>query len=294
MIVGIMSKNYFILQSSQDLDKAYRGIILWFKGKFYEVEATKKDDIYLIQARKTGKVRTLLGANLAFHVKIYKTTDGLTNYPELIIETTRGKWVQNFLGAGFASFFTASLTIWTGIASASWGWWLENELTIYLEKDLNFQRIKPDATPDSEINVENNNVSYTNTINLEKSPSQQQMIAELEEEITKLEKAFTDDVLTEEEFSRKKSAIEQKIDDYEVSFVIDDKIIKLQSAFSQGIIDQIEYEEKLNYLETKVKQQILQQKSLERNKTKIIKLKEALKNGVITQTEFDRKISQLS
>ena len=71
-------------------------------------------------------------------------------------------------------------------------------------------------------------------------------IAQLEAKIDKLELAFTDDILTKEEFARKKALLEKKIDDYEVNFVVEEKINKLQEAFSQGILNQTEYEDKVN------------------------------------------------
>ncbi|WP_330204200.1 SHOCT domain-containing protein [Cyanobacterium sp. DS4] len=286
-----MAKNYFILNSNQDLEKAYQAIILWFKGQLYEVEGIKQDTCYLIQARKTGTIRTLLGSNLAFKIKIYLSSESLNGKKEFVIETGRGKWIQNIAGASFASIFTAGLTIWTGIAMAGWGLWLENQLISYLEKDTNFTRVKPEE--EGKIK-EVNNTDYVYEINIEKNSDQQQIINELQAEIDKLEIAFTDEILTEEEFVRKKAILEKQLDDYEVNLLIEEKVKKLQDAFSQGILDQIEYEKKVHNLEANVREKFLAQRKAERNKTKIVKLKEALKNGIITQQEFDRKIAQLS
>lgn len=284
-----MAKNYFILNSNQDLEKAYQAIILWFKGQSYEVEGAKQDTCYLIQARKTGTIRTLLGTNLAFKIKIYLSPDSLNGQKEFVIETGRGKWVQNIAGASFASIFTAGLTIWTGIAAAGWGFWMENQLINYLETQGNFKRIKPEE--ETVINDVSNNNYYT--VNGEKDPEKQQIINQIKGEIDKLEIAFTDGILTEEEFVRKKAVLEKQLDDYEVNLLIEERVKKLQDAFSQGIIDQEEYEKKLQDLEANVREQFLAQRKLERNKTKILKLKEALKNGIITQQEFERKIAQL-
>jgi len=285
-----MAKNYFIINNNQDLEKAYQAIILWFKGQLYEVEGVKQDTCYLIQARKTGTIRTLLGTNLAFKIKIYLSPDSLNGKKEFVIETGRGKWIQNIAGAGFAGIFTAGLTIWTGIAAAGWGFWIENQLINYLETQANFTRIKPEEETTTN-DVSNTNYSYP--INLEKDPEKQQMIKDIKAEIDRLEIAFTDEILTEEEFVRKKAILEKQLDDYEVNLLIEEKIKKLQDAFSQGIIDQVEFEKKVQDLEANVREQFLAQRKLERNKTKIIKLKEALKNGIITQQEFDRKIAKL-
>ena len=290
-----MAKSYFI-SSSQDLEKVYKATILWFKGKQYEVEGTKKQDVYLIQARKTGTIRTLLGTNLAFKIQIYFSQDSLINNKEFIVEVSRGKWIQNIAGAGFAGLFTGGLTVLTGIAGAGWGLVLENELISYLENDLNFKRVTTDI---SNTNTNRNNqdiLSINNnspSMNVVKNTDQKRIVEELEAEINKLEIAFTDEILTEAEFTRKRAILEKKIDDYEVNFVIEEKIAKLQDAFSQGILDQLEYEEKVNELEANMREKILQERHLQRNKTKIIKLKEALNNGVITKEEYQRKISNL-
>ncbi|MGI0480187.1 SHOCT domain-containing protein [Geminocystis sp. CENA526] len=288
-----MSKNYFVYRSSQDLERIYKAIILWFKEKQYEVEGIQKQDIYLIQARKTGALRTFLGTNLAFKIQIYTSQEQFSNQKELIIQTSRGRWMQNIAGAGFAGIFTGGLTIWTGIANAGWGLVLENELISYVENDLNYLRVKPDMSninPPS-VNVENNPVSCP--INVVKNSDQKKIIEDLEREINQLEIAFTDEILTESEFLRKKSILEKKIDDYEVNFVIEEKLKKLQDAFSQGILDQYEYEQKLQDLEANTRAKILQERRLERNKNKVAKLKEALDHGIITKEEYQAKIARL-
>lgn len=287
-----MAKTYFISDSNQDLEKIYRTTILWFKGKQYEVEGTEKQGIYLIQARKTGTIRTLLGSNLAFKIQIYFSNDKLINKKELIVETTRGKWIQNIAGASFAGIFTSGFTIMTGIATAGWGFLLENELIAYLENELNFKRVTTDISNRDNQDISTSNNKNTST-NISQNTEEKRIINELEAEINKLEIAFTDEILTEAEFIRKKAILERKIDDYEVNLVIEEKIAKLQDAFSQGILDQIEYEEKVHELEANMRETILQERRLERNKIKIIKLKEALNNGIITKEEYQRKIANL-
>ena len=294
-----MTKSYFVFNNDRDLEKVYQSVMLWFKGKQYEVEGVAKDGIYLVQARKTGTLRTFLGSNLAFKVRIYIPSEQVFQLQEFIVETTRGKWVQNIAGAGFAGIFTGGVTILTGVATAGWGLLLENELVAYLEQDLKYDRVKPKepSTPYSPPSSRSNQ-----PINLDKdiptniqitNPEHQNIINELEKQIDKLEIAFTDEILTEEEFSRKKAVIEKQIDDYEVSYVIEEKISKLQQAFSQGILSDREYEEKVSELEANTRQKILQQKQSQRNQTKVVKLKEALKNGIITQTEFEQKMANL-
>ncbi len=286
-----MAKNYFIIRSNKDLVNVYNAIILWFKGKQYDVEGTEKKNIYFIQARKTHLIRTIMGANMAFTIKIYLSEDKALTSKEFIIETSRGKWIQNIAGAGFSALFTAGLTLLTGMASAGWSLLLENELISYLENDLNFPRVKPEIpTQQSSQKVTENVNSYQ--INLAKNSDQKKIIADLEEEINRLEIAFTDEILTEGEFSRKKALLERQIDDYEVNFVIEERVKKLQEAFTQGILDQVEFEEKVRELEANLRKEILQDRQLERNKSRIIKLKQALDNGIITRQEYQQKMSE--
>lgn len=282
-----MAKNYFIYNHNNDPEKMYRSVILWFKEKQYEVQGVEKDFHYLIQARKTGTIRTLLGTNLAFTVKIYTGQDSVSNQRELIVETSRGRWIQNIAGAAFSALFTGGLTVWTGIAGAGWGLVLENELISYLENDLKYRRIQANITKN------NGDTPSTNNNNVVKNPELKKVISDLEAEINKLEIAFTDGILTEQEFLRKKAILEKQIDDYEVNFILEEKLQKLQDAFSQGILDDYEYEQKLHELESNMRDKIIQEKRLQRNKHKINKLKEALENGIITKEEYQAKIANL-
>ncbi len=285
-----MAKNYFVLNGSRDLQQVYDDVLLWFKGRQYQVEGILKNGVYVVQARKTDAIRTLLGTNVAFKVKIYLGED---SKKEFIIETFRGKWIQNFAGASFGAIFTGGLTYLTGIASAGWTLIVEKELINYLEQNCYLTRVQPlSNTPqDSQVWYSDQPNTQYSTV---KTSEQREVIAQLEAEITKLEIAFTNDILTEEEFNQKKSILERQIDDHEVNFIIENKIKQLQEAFAQGIVNQAEYSIKLEKLEAKTRDEILKEKYLERNRLKIIKLKEALNSGIITQAEYNQKISSLS
>lgn len=290
-----MAKNYFITRSSRDLENVYSAVISWFKGKQYEVEGKENKGVYFIQARKTGFLRTVSGTNIAFRVKIYNSDDKLITKPEFVVETSRGKWIQNIAGAGFFGLFTGGLTIFTGLGGAGWSFLVENDLISHLKNDLNLRPVEPNTSVNSNsIQPPITAPTSGTTINLQKNSDEHKMIADLEAEIDKLEMAFSEDILTEEEFSRKKAILEKRIDDYEVNFLVEEKISKLQDAFSQGVLDQIEYEEKLQEIETNFRQEVWQQLRQQRNQTKLIKLKEALDNGIITKEEYKYKVESLS
>ncbi|WP_069791083.1 SHOCT domain-containing protein [Cyanobacterium sp. IPPAS B-1200] len=283
-----MAKNYFVLSNYRDLDKVYNDVMLWFKGKQYLVEGVLKNGVYIVQAKKSDTIRTILGTNIAFKVKIYLSQD---SGGEFIIETSRGKWIQNIAGASFGAIFTGGLTYLTGIAGASWTFVLENELISYLEGSCQLNRVQPVAkkNQDSEVWYSDKSTSPFDY----KTPEQKEVISNLEAEIRKLEDAFANDILTEGEFNKKKSILEKQIDDYEVNFIIEYKVKQLQEAFAQGILSQEEYSCKLEQLEAQTRDQILQEKYAERNRIKIIKLKEALNSGILTQAEYEQKIASL-
>jgi len=91
----------------------YRKLIIWFKEKQYELDNTEAEGIFFIQAKKTGKIRTLFGINLAFQVKIYWSKDPTVPH-EFTLETSTGQWVTNLTGAGVTARFTGGFTVLTG------------------------------------------------------------------------------------------------------------------------------------------------------------------------------------
>lgn len=238
-----MAKNYFYLNSNRDLDLVYHEALLWFKGRQYEVQGILKNQVYVVQARKTGTIRTLLGTNVAFKLKIYISD---TNSSELIVETSRGKWIQNIAGASFTAIFTGGLSFLTGLTGAGWTLILENELINHLQKACNLNRIQ--------------SVNETNSIEFKYSVKdsypvsdstnydQKQVLLELKAEINKLQSAFGNGVLTEEEFKRKKAILQQKLDDYEIDCLVESKVKNLEKAFADGILTQEEFLEKLENL----------------------------------------------
>ncbi|HIK37011.1 MAG TPA: SHOCT domain-containing protein [Geminocystis sp. M7585_C2015_104] len=285
-----MSKSYFVLRNEKDLERAYEGIIVWFKGQGYEVQGLKQKDGYLVQARKTGVIRTLLGANLAFEVRIYPSKDSVSGGKDFVVETSRGKWIENIAGAGITSIFVGGIPIWTGVAMAGWGWIQENILIDYLEKELKFTRVNSRTAKDEQ---DDHQTSSSVPIPVSISPEYNSTLEELQKTLDKLRKAFEDGILTEEEFLRKKAPIERQIEECHIASLIEEKVKKLQEAFSDGILTQEEYETKLYELENKARQELLNRRIFESNKDKILKLQEALENGIITQEEYDKKLAQM-
>jgi len=270
-----MTKHYFVATDTDTLSKVYREVILWFKGKEYEVEGTQTGDVYLVQAKKVGFLRTLTGTNLAFKVSIYSST-APTVAGEFVIETRVGKWVRNIAGAGITAMFTGGFTIFTGFAGAGWGLVLERDLINHLQTNLSLRRVREStATAVS---------SPSGTISTEAaSEARSRAFQEIREEMNQLQEAFKKELISQEEFDRKQQKLEEKIDEREIEILIEEKTNQLQEAFTSGILDADEYEAKLQSVEASAREKL----------SKKQKLKEARDNGILTEAEYQAKLSQL-
>lgn len=279
-----MSKNYFVANEQDTLSRAYREVILWFKDKEYEVESTQTGDIYFVQAQKTGFLRTVLGTNFAFKVNIYWSNTP-TMPGEFIVETRVGKWVRNITGASITAMFTGGFTIFTGFAGASWALVLERDLMNHLAQNLSLRRVSDtESASSSSSSSPSSEVSTPETSQGESlSTARSQAISEIREEINELQSALNKEIISREEFEKKKEKIERKIDEREIELLIEERTNELQEAFEKGILDTDEYEAKLQSVENSVKEKL----------SKKQQLKEARENGILTEEEYQAKLSQL-
>ncbi len=123
------------------------------------------------------------------------------------------------------------------------------------------------------------------------SNARKKALEKVAEDLRKLESALVNRILTDTEFNVKKLALENKIDEYEVEFLIEEKIDKFQKAFSEGVLNADEYEDKVKDVEESVRRQIFQGRYEKIRTKKITKLKEALDNGILTEEEYQAKIT---
>ncbi len=286
-----MAKNYFIANNSNDLAKVQEEIIKWFKEKQYEIGSTTLDGKYFIQAKKTGTIRTLLGANLAFKVSIYWSQDK-TVEREFIVETSIGKWITNIAGAGFTSIFMGGIPLLTGIANAGWALILEADLVSYISTTLNLQKVTKTENPNQVwsdqsvvVDVPYNSVSSYS--------ARQKAEQKVQQDLQRIQEARQQGLISEQEFQNRKENLDDQIDEYEADFLIEEKIAKLQKAFAEGILDTMEFEEKVKEVHETTTEEILNKRRKERKAAKIAQLKEALNNGILTQEEYRQKIAQL-
>ena len=292
-----MAINYFITQD-KDLSNLYNKLILWFKEKQYLVDSVEKDNEYLIQAKKTGTLRTLTGTNQAFKIKIIwsENTDN-----EFIVETSTGKWVSNIAGAGFTAMFTGGLTVFTGLACAGWSLVVEANIINYIENTLKYKRIKNEINFQQQFSNSTYNSIYNSTIQNNENEEQQIKVQKInsprlkaeekvKEELLKLDMAYQDAVLTKEEFESKKRKLELRIERYEIDFIVEEKIAKLEQAFVQGILTEEEYEAKVTEVSNSVAAQIRNQRFEEQKLSYILKLKQAVADGILSESECEAKI----
>ena len=297
-----MSKNYFVAKNRQELIEVYREIVLWFKQRQYDVANVESDGIYLIQARKTGTLRTLTGTNLAFKVKIYWSNDFLIEN-EFIIETSTGKWISNIAGAGFTSMFTGGFTILTGIGGAGWALIVQNELIAYLENTLNYQRIRNTSQTATDSSFSTDYINTTvKTVNKNSGSSSQssaelshkeQLLNNIKVELDKIDSAYRNGILTEEELTAKKAALKIQMDDYEIEFAMEEKLEQLQEAFAHGILTESEYETKLGKVQDSIIERVFKNNPNNQKAKTLVKLKQAWENGIISEEEYRSKIDDV-
>ena len=284
-----MASHYFIA-NEVDLNTVYQKLLLWFKTRQYEVDGIESQGEYLIQAKKTGLIRTFTGTNMAFKVRIYWSKNG-DRQDEFVVETATGKWISNIAGAGFASMFTGGFTVLTGLAGAGWTMIVENSMIEYMVNSLQCSRIKPEL--ELEINS-NQPIKQTININVESNLSPREKAeAKAKAEFQKLESAYREGILNQAEFDAKKTNLEATIERYEIDFTIEAQMAKLEKAFMDGILSEQEYEAKVAQVCHSVETEILNQRLKARKQKHLDKLKQALQQGILSQAEYEAKVANL-
>ncbi|MEB3279572.1 MAG: SHOCT domain-containing protein [Lyngbya sp.] len=291
-----MAINYFLETDANSRNFVYKNLLLWFKEKQYQVEGTEADGLYLIQAQKVGKLRTVLGTNLAFKVKISKSND-FTNPREFIVETSTGKWIQNIAGAGVTAMFLGGFTVFTGLAGAGWALVIEHEIITYIEETLKFKKVQKLAPLSEDKPLESSNY-FSNQEKAQTSGSanysaREKAVAKADQDLKKLESAFANHILTEAEFLAKKQRLEHQIDEDEIEFLVEEKLAKFQQAFTDGILTADEFEAKIHQVEEDVKNQLIHQRLEQEKEQVLMKLKAALDSGILTPDEYAKKVEFL-
>jgi len=278
--------------------------VFWFKEHEYEVDSVESDERWLIQARKTGKLRTLMGTNIAFKISLYSSEEP----NEFVFESATGQWMQNITGAGVTALFTGGLTLITGAAGVAWTAKVERDIVEFMEHTLQFKKTKTlddkgtvtQAAPPPVLPMEpppipsqfGTAVEATVVAATPLSP-RDRAIERVREDMKKLDAAKEAGILNDDEYNAKKAAISAKVAEYEVQFVVEEKAVKLRDALTAGILDQAEYDAKVAALETLVRDSINKERNQKVKVDQMAKLKAALDNGILSQDEYDAKVRAL-
>lgn len=113
-----------------DCEKLAEAIEQWFAFDKFETQLQSSDDYYMVQAKKSSKLRSALGGSRAFTVVIK------SNSKETIIETTTGQWVQNLSAVGIGTLLTGGLSLVGSGMAASWTKKIEVDLWNFLDNEV--------------------------------------------------------------------------------------------------------------------------------------------------------------
>ena len=129
---------HFFNISDISLDDLLQRIVIWFDEKDYKVDFDESPNGYTIQAKKIGKLRTMLGTNSVFIIELEYTKIE----DEIKIESKIGEVQSNLTGAGVTGLFTGGVTWITGAAGAAWALKIERDLVVYLQIEIGLKKIK--------------------------------------------------------------------------------------------------------------------------------------------------------
>ncbi len=170
-----------------DLAQLAQDAKLWFMNGDFETQIASEQGTWIIQARKTGVVRTITGTNQAFVVKIEGSPDSFT------VDVGTGKWVENLAGAGLASLAVGGITLLTGAIGIAWVKKLENDFWNWIDGHRRFGMRASAATAP--------------TVMQAPPPAAAQSSASIPEQIEKLAKLKDQGILSKEEFDAKKKEL---------------------------------------------------------------------------------------
>lgn len=284
---------YYFQAPSPDLETISKRLVVWFKQHEYEVDSTKDDQCYLVQAKKTGSLRTLTGTNIAF-----KITLSLSDTPdEFICDMSTGKWTANIAGAGMTALFTGGVTLLTGAMGAAWTYKVERDIVEFMESTLKFKKIRTEGEPTDTAAVTQTHAPRPSTPpppppSATLSPAESAK-ARVTSEIAKLEDAHRSGILTAEELETKKREVSAKASDYEIAILVEQRTVKLKEALSAGILSQAEYDGKVSQLAETIRSDVQQQRQEAQRAEQLAKLTSALEAGILSEDEFEAKAAAL-
>ena len=113
-----------------DINKFARNVENWFREREFEIQSQESEETYMIQAKKSSKLRSALGGARAFTF-IISCSGGNTE-----IDMKTGQWVQNLGAVGVGTLLTGGLSLVGSGIAAGWTKKIESDLWQFIEQEM--------------------------------------------------------------------------------------------------------------------------------------------------------------
>lgn len=291
---------YYFQTPSPDLDAITKRLVLWFKQNEYDVDSTKDDHSYFIQAKKTGSLRTLTGTNVAFKITLSPSEDP----NEFICDMATGKWAANLAGAGMTALFTGGLTLVTGAMGAAWVYKVERDIVEFMETTLKFRKIKTEGeVPGGAPATASAPASSAAPPPIPATPApppvsvalspKEQAAARVASETAKIDEALRAGILNEAECNAKKQQVLANAFEYEVAFTVELRSAKLKEAVASGVLSQAECDAKTAQLAESIRAEVHRGQAAAKRADQLAKLQAAKNAGILSEEEYAAKVAAL-
>ncbi len=114
-----------------DIAKLAKAIEDYFKEENFVTQSSQHPNGYLIQAKKGGIFRTILGMDRAFTIIISGSPS------DFRIQIGIGKWLQDLGVAAIEAFFITPVVAFIEVPESLWSFELEHELWQFIETQIN-------------------------------------------------------------------------------------------------------------------------------------------------------------
>ncbi len=109
-----------------DTREVARRVKIWFDEKGFETKAFGQDDSYLVKARKSSTLRSVIGADRAIEVGV-RAADG-----ETLVYVCQGSWKTNVISNAAWLFVTGGINL----AISGWSLVIQKDLESYVRDVL--------------------------------------------------------------------------------------------------------------------------------------------------------------
>jgi hypothetical protein len=223
-----------------DLIKLKNVIENYFKSKEFETQSKSGDIDHIVQARKTGVLRSIAGASRALTI----TISGESN--EFSVSIAEGKWANNLAAVGIGAILTMGISLIPAGMAAGWSKQIETEFNSWLDELIQFSSQKVAAKNEKMTETPNKKdllaklmaareAGILSDAELEQKSKEIRGEIEVDDQRAKLKDLYDAGILTVQEYKTKKDELEKRI-----------RKNKLEQALKSGLLTKEEYERKLN------------------------------------------------